>query len=1087
MKLDVLLAGLLACAAPAALAQVMSGSTPNPACTNLQLWLRADAGVAGGGNGTAVTAWTNRCTSANAVGNAVNSVMTSGGGGLSAPGTGPTLVASAINGLPALQFNGTNEGLDILNSAALLANDSYTLFIVVQDYGTWPWPQPGQVETILGNNYNTFYLDGGGGSTWNGSQYQNSFQVQSSDNWTTIGSTWGLADNTVLLGACATGSAGGQTKLFVDGAENDNAAAMNAFGGLGSDWSLGWQWDCTASSWGYGASGRWYYGLIAEILVYQGHLLASDMTNVNNYLGAKYGINLPPPQASTPAFNPPAGLYAGQQSITISADAGSTIFYTTDGSNPTNSPTRHSGPSPVVASVPAATNLALEAYATNTGYTASAVASAAYTTITGPIYFNCGGLGGSNEIDLAETLQGLVNRTGPHLMFGNNLFYADDYIQDYTWNAEWETIYEQEYGLTFQNISDLSDLLWCFRNSYNGLIAYDPAVDGSRCVAVTMAGIYSLLPVPDPEDYAFLGVPLVYDLRGQFTNSVAAYAWALTNVMPYCNRNYAHALGGAGAPNGYVDTAYVGWGWEMYDYTVMNTGFVFNLTFEYTNVISWDNRTINGDTNQANMYRTILATLAPQALINGYGEAEGDFFGVLSQYGCHYLYWGDNWSFHAKVPAHNPELQQPFQYTTNNVTLESNKYYVCFITSEGDTGKGVQPFFNGSWSDPARGTVPMNWAIPHVMGRFPAMLEYYYDTATADDYFVGMEAMAFIMTNVTGFAQTFKEEMAAANLTVIDGDNGSISIPANKQTFFDTLQPLGGYELVDATGAELQGWLDFYPDGTPLAGAGYYMTYWNRLLPGGWNADWAAMYETNSAEVLGALTNEIYSIASQQSPPFIIIVYTDLVDDCDYLCRFHADVAAHLGPQFKAARLDEALAAVRDWNRPLTPAVAMNHPTNSETFVAPANVPLSANVTVNGHTINAVNYYSNSVAVVGRSTNGSAYAANWGGVPAGNYSLTAVAKYDGSLSLTSAPVIIQVLGTPVITGYKMLSNGQFQLTFAGIQGQPFQVLRTNVLSAPPATWPVLTNGVFGLGGSATVTDARATGTNQHWFYRIVSP
>jgi fibronectin-binding autotransporter adhesin len=57
--------------------------------------------------------------------------------------------------------------------------------------------------------------------------------------------------------------------------------------------------------------------------------------------------------APTPVFNPPAGGYIGAQTVTISSSAGSTIYYTLDGSTPTlSSP---NGPSPVTG-VPIPTN-----------------------------------------------------------------------------------------------------------------------------------------------------------------------------------------------------------------------------------------------------------------------------------------------------------------------------------------------------------------------------------------------------------------------------------------------------------------------------------------------------------------------------------------------------------------------------------------------------------------------------------------------------------------------------------------------------------------------------------------------------------
>ena len=95
---------------------------------------------------------------------------------------------------------------------------------------------------------------------------------------------------------------------------------------------------------------------------------------------------------STPLFSPAAGGYVGAQSVTITSDAGATIFYTTNGSNPTTSGTRLSGASPLSGIiVPVNTLETIQAYATNSGTGASAVASATYGTIAIPAWVNAAG------------------------------------------------------------------------------------------------------------------------------------------------------------------------------------------------------------------------------------------------------------------------------------------------------------------------------------------------------------------------------------------------------------------------------------------------------------------------------------------------------------------------------------------------------------------------------------------------------------------------------------------------------------------------------------------------------------------------
>ena len=66
---------------------------------SMQLWLRGDFGVVA--NGTSVTQWTDQSVEGN------NAVQTTSG-------SRPTIVTNAVNGLPALSFNGSSQFLNVL-------------------------------------------------------------------------------------------------------------------------------------------------------------------------------------------------------------------------------------------------------------------------------------------------------------------------------------------------------------------------------------------------------------------------------------------------------------------------------------------------------------------------------------------------------------------------------------------------------------------------------------------------------------------------------------------------------------------------------------------------------------------------------------------------------------------------------------------------------------------------------------------------------------------------------------------------------------------------------------------------------------
>ena len=92
-----------------------------------------------------------------------------------------------------------------------------------------------------------------------------------------------------------------------------------------------------------------------------------------------------PPVSSSvpvPTFSVSGGTYTSPQTVTITdAVAGATIYYTTNGTTPTTSSTVYSSP------ITVSTSETIEAIATASGYTTSAVRAATYTLQAAPAHF----------------------------------------------------------------------------------------------------------------------------------------------------------------------------------------------------------------------------------------------------------------------------------------------------------------------------------------------------------------------------------------------------------------------------------------------------------------------------------------------------------------------------------------------------------------------------------------------------------------------------------------------------------------------------------------------------------------------------
>jgi hypothetical protein len=109
-----------------------------------------------------------------------------------------------------------------------------------------------------------------------------------------------------------------------------------------------------------------------------------SITVLNPVVGASNTVTFtinpgppPPPVTATPTFSIASGAYTSAQAVTISdATAGATIYYTTNGGTPTTASTVYVG------AITVSCTETIEAIATASGYSTSAVAIATYTITT---------------------------------------------------------------------------------------------------------------------------------------------------------------------------------------------------------------------------------------------------------------------------------------------------------------------------------------------------------------------------------------------------------------------------------------------------------------------------------------------------------------------------------------------------------------------------------------------------------------------------------------------------------------------------------------------------------------------------------
>jgi hypothetical protein len=113
-------------------------------------------------------------------------------------------------------------------------------------------------------------------------------------------------------------------------------------------------------------------GIVTAVAVGSTNITATANGITSNT--AMLTVQPPKPPASAPSFSPASGSYTTPQSVTLSdSTSGVTIYYTTDGSNPSTSSIPYTAP------VPVTTTTTIRAVAVGNGYPSSPITSAYYT------------------------------------------------------------------------------------------------------------------------------------------------------------------------------------------------------------------------------------------------------------------------------------------------------------------------------------------------------------------------------------------------------------------------------------------------------------------------------------------------------------------------------------------------------------------------------------------------------------------------------------------------------------------------------------------------------------------------------------
>ena len=300
----------------------------------------------------------------------------------------------------------------------------------------------------------------------------------------------------------------------------------------------------------------------------------------------------------------------------------------------------------------------------------------------------------NQQLDLFASLQGIVNRTQPRLISVTN-----EQEGTFTWI--------QNHHLAY-NLIDPWSALSKYLGSVQGIMVDDPTLPDTLDLATTIAGIKNGL-VADPSLVATLqaapyNLPILVDLRGQFTSKAQVYQYEYNNYWAQCTHRVLSGLD----PNIHG---------HLRDYAVALQAAVFWLD--------------PGNSSDASLAQPFFDGMPPvQGVYTGWWPNEGAGVSFGGQFGIP-TYATDFFENATIYGGITTKINMP---AIPPMPTLQNKIYVSLVLSDGDNAQYMQHHMMQLWNDPARGSVPIGWTSSSLASDLdPQMLNYYQSTATADD------------------------------------------------------------------------------------------------------------------------------------------------------------------------------------------------------------------------------------------------------------------------------------------------------------------------------------------------------------------
>lgn len=298
-------------------------------------------------------------------------------------------------------------------------------------------------------------------------------------------------------------------------------------------------------------------------------------------------------------------------------------------------------------------------------------------------------------------LQGLVNKTKPRIFLydkpseGKNKWpeNLNLRIREYPPDAKWA-------------------LLKKYQREMTGVVLYSTEKNAAyRNLATTIGGIMNALPVTPADRQQLIKenirLPILEDLtKLPFSRTTDIYQYLFDHYWKDCTKRLLISL------NPSITTK------------IRDIGMASKAAFVWLDPRKEEER---------NLLKEFLSGMkAGQGIILGWWPEERSGVGLGTSYGI------------STVAADFYENASVYGGMSHRITLPEvpkmqkleNKIYVAIFLSDGDNVQYCQHALSKLWDDQSRGTIPINWTVsPALVDLGPGLLNYYYATATPNDFF----------------------------------------------------------------------------------------------------------------------------------------------------------------------------------------------------------------------------------------------------------------------------------------------------------------------------------------------------------------